>query len=262
MVLQGDRQTIGMQVVLGAHLVAGDPQENAILMDGVPVVQNGDPRRFHHLFVRKVGGTKEDVVGVPLADARTGVGIGRVLAIEGTGHAIGVGLAAGAFEDLHFVKAHEENTRVAPGLALVPGLRLGHHPLHMQVHVAEHVSGLDLAGAALYDHGAVLNGPLGGAGVIVEPGARVLAPEQHLGALGGRGLHTGGPLDARGQGAPHVMDFKGPLHGGFRFGGLGRKWNGEQQGGGEKHGPIIGVLPPPVTAAQNLYCPPCVAVMS
>ena len=92
------------------------------------------------------GAAKGDVVGLPLAGGPRGVGQRRILAVNGAGLAVGVGIGLVRVEDLHLKLAHQENAAVAAILALA-GRRVGRGPLDMQLHVAEFRLGLDRAGS-------------------------------------------------------------------------------------------------------------------
>src|SRR6266852_2761727 len=66
---------------------------------------------------------KNDVVNLPLAGRARGVYLGRELAVDGGGLAVGVGFVFVGVEDLDFVEAVEENAAVAAVLVFAVGWR-------------------------------------------------------------------------------------------------------------------------------------------
>ena len=130
----------------------------------------------------EAGPAKGDVVGLPLSGRARGVGERRILAVNGPGLAVGVGIGLVGIEDLQLEQAHEENAAVAAILALAAG-RVGRGPLDMQLNIPEFGLGLDRSGSRGDFHEPVRHLPPCRAALGGLPGVEVRSIEQDDGIL-------------------------------------------------------------------------------
>ena len=128
----------------------------------ISVLQDGDPggRQQRTVGVETRGGI-DNVVDVPLARRFGCVDQRRVLLVDAAGLSVPVRVVEVAVQDLHFIKALQENSAVA---AQVAGVRyvFGRTPFDMELAIPEIAFGLDISAFGLDDHIAVLDGPCRG----------------------------------------------------------------------------------------------------
>src|SRR6266404_7590885 len=123
---------------------------------------------------------KNDVVTLPLAWSTRGVHQRRILAVNGGGLTIRVGLVFVGIQYLNFIQAHQKNTAVAAPLAFaLRGNRLG--KFDMQLAVAERLPRVNVAGLRNGFEIAALYFPFRGTAIFVRPFQEIFSVKKHDG---------------------------------------------------------------------------------
>src|SRR6185503_18567652 len=111
----------------------------------------------------------DNIVGLPLARRKAGVGQGRILAVDGTSRTVGVGLVAVGIEHLDFVSVQpEEDAAIAAALAFALR-RHGRSPFDVQLAITEVLQRANVAAAFDALHVAPASDPLGRATIHADP---------------------------------------------------------------------------------------------
>src|SRR5678815_244686 len=136
-VLQRQRQLVGMRGIRWARLVGGGPGEHHPILHQHAVLEHRHDRRLEQLSPAvEAGPVEHDVVGLPDSGPPARVDQRRVLPIDRPGLAVGIGHAPVGVQDLHFVETHEKHAAVAAVLVLAHGgQRRG--PLDVELHIAK-----------------------------------------------------------------------------------------------------------------------------
>src|SRR5438309_4142512 len=178
-ILQQQRQPVGMRCVMGAlpvHRPAGDDR---VVLDEHAVVQHRHPRRVAHGAVRcEAGPVKNDVVGLPLARRAARIDERGGLSVDGGGLAVGVRVAVIGIEHLNLIVRHHEDAAVAAILALARG-RHRRRPFDVQLDVAEAALRHDRPRVWRHLEVTVSHDPFRRRAVLGLPLCEALAVEQH-----------------------------------------------------------------------------------
>ena len=145
MVLQEERQLVGMRSIRRTLVVVRGPQERAVVLDEHTVVEHRHARGREHsptgVEARRV---KHDVIHLPFSGRTARVDERRELSIDRRGLSVGIGDVLVRIEHLALVVAHEDDAAVATLLSLALRWRRC-APFDMKLHVAERASRLDRA---------------------------------------------------------------------------------------------------------------------
>ncbi len=118
-ILKGKGKFIRMRFERGPFLVDCGTRQLGIIMHQDPVMEHDHPGGTDKVsLLVKVWPSKYDIVCLPLPGGTTGINQWRILAINGCGHAIGVGGVFVAIEHLDFIDIHEENTGISAFLSI------------------------------------------------------------------------------------------------------------------------------------------------
>src|ERR1700722_7240348 len=145
-ILQDQRLLERMGFVFG-WLLAGRSFDPDVVLDQNSILQHGD-RGFLRQFAILIEprGVENDIVGLPFTGFTADVNQGSILAVNGAGLAVEVGLVLVGVQNLEFVAPLENNAAVAATLAFPLDLRRC-CPLNMQLAISKRLFRGDVAGA-------------------------------------------------------------------------------------------------------------------
>src|SRR5258706_12114160 len=126
-------------------MMPGRAGEFNVVLHEHAIVEGGDtrgPQKFTGSVETRA--VKDDVVNLPLARWARGVHLGRKLAVNGRGLAIGIGFTLIRVEHLHLVKTVQEDSAVAAVLILT-FWRIWLLEFNVKLAIAEGVFGIELA---------------------------------------------------------------------------------------------------------------------
>lgn len=176
--------------------------EHAVVEDG----KISGPK--HHPVVVEDRSGEDDVVTVPLAHGYGGVNQRRVLLVDRSGLAVGVGIASVGFEYLDLIAFLKEYTAIAALLAFLAGL-LRAAPFEVQLNVFKVAAGLDESAAGLNGHDAVFDRPFYRTFVFHHyPFAGFSVFTEQYDCVGGRGCRYYLGLHFRGDGLVELRCFR------------------------------------------------------
>ena len=112
--------------IVGNVFVFGGSHDPSVVLGADAVHEGGDVSGLHHLGAFEFGCGENDVVSLPFSGLFDGIDQWWSLAIDASGHAVGVGWVVVTVEHLAFITIHEKHARIALflGVALGVGLAL------------------------------------------------------------------------------------------------------------------------------------------
>src|SRR5215472_15187994 len=180
-ILQGQRCFVGARFIGWPRLVRRWARQFDVILHQHAIEENRHSRGAKQLSLWiEARAVKNDIVGLPLARGTSRIDQRRILAVDGRGLAIRVGLVVIRIEHLNFVIAHQKDAAIAALLALASWRnRLG--KLDVKLTIAEGFFRVDVAGLGNDLEIAVFDFPLRRTFILRGPLIEIPAIEEHDG---------------------------------------------------------------------------------
>ena len=181
MVLQGERQAVGMRHVRRVLEPRSRPPEFLRILYENAVMDHGHARRLDDdASLVETWPAEVNVERLPLARGQARVGERLVLSVDRVRLPVGVSGILIRIEYLHLVLSHQENAAVPTMLSFALPRR-GGGPLDVKLYVAEAVGGVEVSTLGYRLHVSIADDPVGRLSCFRSPLAEIVPIEQDPG---------------------------------------------------------------------------------